>query len=154
MLLSELLQEDVVKIGLQATTKWEAIEELVDVLIAAHEIRMGDRDEVIAAVVARERSASTGLKYGLAVPHGAASCVREIVGVLGTSVAGVPFESVDDSLARLIVLLVIPKDSYQQHVRTLAGVARLATQADLRERLLAATEPREIISAVDEMERR
>ncbi len=53
-----------------------------------------------------------------------------------------------------MVLLVIPKDSYQQHVRTLAGVARLATQADLRERLLAATDAREIISAVDEMERR
>ena len=154
MLLSELLQEDVVKIGMQATTKWEAIEELVDVLIAAHEIRMGDREDVISAVVARERSASTGLKYGLAVPHGACSCVREIVGVLGTSAAGVPFESVDDSLARLIVLLVIPKDSYQQHVRTLAGVARLATQAELRERLLSATDPQEIIAAVDEMEQR
>ncbi len=98
MLLSELLQEDVVKIGLQATTKWEAIEELVDVLVAAHEIRLGDRDEVIEAVVARERSASTGLKYGLAVPHGSLSTAcRRSWRVLGTSAAGIPFESIDDS---------------------------------------------------------
>ncbi len=154
VLLSELLQEDVVKIGLQATNKWEAIEELVDVLVAAHEIRLGDREAVIGAVVTRERSASTGLKYGLAVPHGAVSCVRDIVGVLGTSAAGIPFESVDDSLARLIVLLVIPKDTYQRHVRTLAGVARLATQAELRDRVLAASDPSEVIAAVDELEQR
>jgi mannitol/fructose-specific phosphotransferase system IIA component (Ntr-type) len=154
VLLSELLQEDVVKIGLQATNKREAIEELVDVLVAAHEIRLGDRAQVIDAVLTRERSASTGLKYGLAVPHGAVECVQEIVAVLGTSRAGIPFESVDNEPARLLVLLVIPKNTYPRHVRTLAGVARLATDVELRTRLLEAVDPAQIIAAIDELERR
>jgi len=73
--LSELIQEEVIKVGLTARDKWEAIEELVDVLVAAHEIRLADRPAVIEAVNIRERSFSTGLKYGLAVPHGSVDCV-------------------------------------------------------------------------------
>jgi len=61
MLLSELIQEDLIKVGLKAKHKWDAIRELVDVLVAAHEIRLNDRATVIDAVETRERSLSTGL---------------------------------------------------------------------------------------------
>src|SRR4030042_310584 len=54
---------------MEAADKWEAIEVLVDRLIAAHELRLTDRGEVLAAVTARERSLSTGLEQGLAGPR-------------------------------------------------------------------------------------
>lgn len=148
MLLSELIQEDVIKIGLQAANKWEAIEELVDVLAAAHEIRMNDRATVIEAVNTRERSSSTGLNDGLAVPHGTVDCVRDVIAALGTSGRGVPFESGDGEPARLVILVVIPKAEFSQHVTTLAGVSRLAAGADLRGRILAASSAAEIIEAI------
>ncbi len=153
MLLSELIQEDVIKVGLEATDKWEAIEELVDILVAANEIRMNDRAAVIEAVFAREKSLSTGLKYGLAVPHGASDCVKETIAAMGTSSGGIPFESVDDHPARLVVLLVIPRGSFQHHVRTLAGVSRLATNPELRERLLTAGSAREIAEILHSLEK-
>jgi mannitol/fructose-specific phosphotransferase system IIA component (Ntr-type) len=151
VLLSELIQEDMIKIGLEAMDKWEAIPELVDLLVAAHEIRFSDRDAVIEAVFAREKSLSTGLKYGLAVPHGAVDCVEDIVAAMGTS-RGIPFESVDDKPARLVVLLVIPRGSFQRHVRTLAGVSRLATIPELRERLLTASSAADIIEVLHSQE--
>jgi len=154
MLLSELIQEDLIKVGLKAKDKWDAIRELVDVLVAAHEIRLNDRTTVIDAVETRERSLSTGLKYGLAVPHGIVDCVTDIIVALGTSAEGIPFESVDESPARLIILLVIPKGSLQQHVRTLAGVSAFGTRPELRERALAATSAQEIMDAIHELEAR
>jgi len=150
--LSELIQEEVIKVGLTARDKWEAIEELVDVLVAAHEIRLADRPAVIEAVNVRERSFSTGLKYGLAVPHGSVDCVGEILAALGTSQEGIPFESADGLPARLVILLVIPKNSFQQHVRTLAGVSRLATGPELRERVLAARTARELAAVIHDLE--
>ena len=152
MLLSELIQEDLIKVGLKARDKWDAIQELVDVLVSAHEIRVNDRTTVIDAVVARERSLSTGLKYGLAVPHGTVDCVADILVALGTSPAGIPFESVDESPARLVILLVIPKGSLKQHVRTLAGVSAFGTRPQLRERVLAASSAQEIMEAIKELE--
>jgi mannitol/fructose-specific phosphotransferase system IIA component (Ntr-type) len=153
VLLSELIQEDVIKVGMDARDKWEAIDELVDMLIAAHEIRMADRAAVIDAVRSRERSLSTGLKYGLAVPHGAVDCVKDVIAALGTSLAGIPFESVDDSPARLVVLLVIPRGAFQNHVRTLAGVSRLATSPDVRERILSASTPAGIVEVLHSLEK-
>jgi nitrogen PTS system EIIA component len=150
--LSELIQEEVIKVGLTAHDKWEAIDELVDVLVAAHEIRLADRMTVIEAVRIRENSYTTGLKYGLAVPHGSVDCVQEIVAAMGTSTRGIPFESADGEPARLVILLVIPKGSFQQHVRTLAGVSRLATRTELRERVLTAATAHEIAEVIRDLE--
>jgi mannitol/fructose-specific phosphotransferase system IIA component (Ntr-type) len=152
VLLSELIQEDLIRLGMEANDKWEAIEVLTDLLVAAHEIRLTDRGEVLAAVTARERSLSTGLERGLAVPHGACECVSDIIACLGVSRAGIPFESLDGEPAHLIVLLVIPKGTFQRHVRTLAAIARLASTPELRRRIIEAASPGEVTAAIHESE--
>jgi mannitol/fructose-specific phosphotransferase system IIA component (Ntr-type) len=152
LLLSELIQEDLVKLGLEAADKWEAIELLIDHLIGVHELRLTDRGEVLNAVVARERSLSTGLEHGLAVPHGAVECVKDIIACLGVSRQGIPFESLDGKPAYLVALLVIPKGAFQQHVRTLAGIARLASNPELRAKIIQAASPKEVLEAIYELE--
>jgi mannitol/fructose-specific phosphotransferase system IIA component (Ntr-type) len=150
LLLSEFFYDDVVKVNIEAVSKYEAIEELVDVLIDAHEVRLGDRAEVIDALFTRERSLSTGMEHGLAVPHCAVRCVDSIVGALGTSAAGIPFDSLDGEPARLIVLLIIPKGKLQQHVTTLSGIAKIANAKELRERILVADTPAKIMGIIYE----
>jgi mannitol/fructose-specific phosphotransferase system IIA component (Ntr-type) len=150
--LSDLIQEDVIRLPLRAADKWQAIEELVDVLVDAHELRLTDRAEVIEAVTTRERSMSTGIGHGIAVPHGAVDRVREIIAALGISREGVPFQAADGKPVHIVVLLVIPKGSFQQHVRTLAGIARLARTEELRERIIGATGVTEVMDAIYEVE--
>jgi mannitol/fructose-specific phosphotransferase system IIA component (Ntr-type) len=152
VLLLEMIQEDLVKVGLEATSKMEAIEELVDVLIAAHEIRLTDRAEVMASLVGREKSISTGLEHGIAVPHGTVECVGDIVAALGTSVKGIPWESQDGKPSHIVVLILIPKSSFQRHVRTLAGIARLGQRQELRQRIVEARTAREVVDAVYSLE--
>ena len=151
MLLSEVIQEDVIRVGLAARDKWDAIEELVDVLVAAHEIRLADRAPVIEAVKTREKSSSTGLSRGLAVPHGVVACVGEIVAALGTSAEGIPFESMDEAPARLVILLVIPGNQFPQHVHTLAAVSGLGKRDGLRTRIIEATSAHEVMEALQEL---
>jgi len=133
---------------MEATNKWEAIEELVDHLVSARELRLVDRHEVLEALFERERSLSTGLGHGLAIPHGRTTCVDEIVAALGTSEEGIPFESLDGKPARCIVLLVLPKASFQGYVHTLSGIAGLGANADLRERIYGATTAGQIIEFI------
>lgn len=153
MLLSEMVQEDLVTTELRANNKWDAIEELIDLLIATHELRVVNRSEVLEAVLARERTLSTGLEHGLAVPHGAVECVIDLLAVIGVSHDGIPFDSLDGKPARLIVLLVIPKGAFRSQVSTLAGVARLARSKESRERIVAARTPHEVMEAIYEIER-
>jgi mannitol/fructose-specific phosphotransferase system IIA component (Ntr-type) len=139
--LTEILREDIIKINLDATTKWEAIQELVDLLISAHELRLTNRNEIIEAVFERERSLSTGLEHGIAVPHAVTNCVEDVIAALGTSQTGIPFESHDGQPAKLIILLLIPQGAFQRHVRTLAGIARLGVNTELRNQLFNAKTP-------------
>ena len=147
MRLTELLREDLIKLGLKADNKWEAIQELIELLVSVKALNPRDRDEAASAVFARERSLSTGLEYGVAVPHAVTGCVDKTAGALGTS-AGIDFESADGQDAKLIILLLIPQGTLQRHVRTLAGIAKLGASALLRERVFAAQDPRQIMDVL------
>ncbi len=147
MQLTELIREDLIKINMEASSKWEAIEELIDLLISAHELSLMHRNEIVEAVCARERSLSTGLEFGLAVPHAAVECIDDIVAALGTS-EGIPFESVDAKPAKLVILLLIPQGAFQRHVRTLAGIAKLGSIPELRQRIFEAKTPEEIMEVL------
>ncbi|UCD57499.1 MAG: PTS sugar transporter subunit IIA, partial [Candidatus Hydrogenedentota bacterium] len=86
-----------------------------------------------------ERSMSTGMERGIAIPHANSPLIDEVVGALGISKTGIPFESLDGQPVQLVILLVIPKDKFQQHVRTLAGIARLFNQDQMTRALRNAT---------------
>ena len=101
MRLTEILREDIVKVDLDAINKWEAIQELIDILITSHDLRLTERDEIIEAVFTRERSLSTGLEHGIAVPHATIDSLEDVIGALGTSKDGIPFESRDGQPAKL-----------------------------------------------------
>ena len=95
MKLSEILNEDEIKVNLEAEDKFEAIEELIDLLISEHEVSLRDRDNIIEVVFQREKSVSTGVGGGMAIPHGTVDCIDEIVGAVGISANGIDFESID-----------------------------------------------------------
>ena len=86
----------------------------------------------------REESMATGMELGVALPHGASVRVGNVFGALGVSKEGIDFDCLDGLPARLIMLLVVPKDEFHVHVRTLAGISHLLNDQAFRERLLEA----------------
>ncbi len=153
MLLSELLRQDVVKVGLRSSDKWEAIEELVDLLVAAHGYRRSDRKAIIKALFDRERRLSTGLEKGLAIPHASVEGLKDAVAALGTCRQGLPFESLDGQPARMIVLVLVPKELFNEHIGTLSAIARLSGNPSLRESIVGAETPEQIIATIRNLEK-
>ena len=138
MRLLDVLQSKLIVPRLRTGNKWDAIEELVDRLVDAHEIRILDRREVLEAVLTRERSQSTGLDNQVAVPHCRTQRSDDVLGVLGLSASGIPFESTDGQDARLICLLVFPAAQSPDHLRTLADVVRILSNSEFSTKLFAA----------------
>jgi len=130
MKISEILQPGCVLLPLRATEKTAAITELVDALDAQG--LLGHRDEVLEAVLARERTRSTGIGLGLAVPHGKSAACDQLAVAVGKPEAPIPFESVDDKPCSLIVLLASPLDQTGPHIQALASVSRLWQKESFR----------------------
>jgi mannitol/fructose-specific phosphotransferase system IIA component (Ntr-type) len=140
MRLTELFRPGDLIVDFAPDDKWVAVERLVEHLAAGGRIPAEAVDPVRQAVLARERSQSTGMERGIAIPHAAVDGVEEIAAALGIvrTETGLPFECIDGHPARLVVLLVIPRRQKLLHIRTLADVARVLGRDEVREALLAA----------------
>lgn len=154
MLLTEILHPSVIKIGLEAETKFEAINALIDVLVQAHEVPLSKRDEIREEVFDRENSHGTGMECYIAVPHANTDKVDDVIGALGVSTKGVPFDCQDGLPARILLLLLLPKRNFQGHVRTMAGVAHLLCNTAFRNALIASPNAAAALKLITEEEER
>jgi mannitol/fructose-specific phosphotransferase system IIA component (Ntr-type) len=130
--------------------KWAAIERLVRQLEQTGRIPAGSGAAVLGAVIEREKSMSTGMERGLALPHASLEGVPRAVACMGTIQApgGLPFESIDQRPARIVVLLLVPRAQKLLHIRTLAEIARMLSRDSVRTALLAARSGEEAWNAL------
>lgn len=138
MTLGQLLTVDQIAPSLAAEDRWEAIAELVGLLVAAGKVREEHRQSIIAALRQREETMSTGIGFGIAIPHASSDEVTEVVAAFGRSASGIEFDALDNAPVRFIVLFIVPKDQFQTHLRTLAAIAKFLNDRAVRESLAAA----------------
>lgn len=152
MRLSELFLVEDVLVGFAPTDKWDAIRRLVDHLVGRGRIAASASAGIVEAVLSRERSMSTGMEHGIAIPHAAVDGVANVVACMGIVSAerGVPFESIDGRPTRVVVLLVIPRAQKLLHIRTLADIARVLGRDSVREQLIAAPDAQQAWTALAE----
>lgn len=153
MKLSQLLREDLVVQPLDATDKWSAIKRLAQCAADAGALPAVALPAVQEALLARERSMTTGMESGIAIPHAAVDGLEDVVAVLGIARNGIPFESLDGQPARIVVCLVIPRSKKLLHIRTLAEIARLLSRRDVRDAMLGAKDAAELLTVVRDKER-
>ena len=146
MTLLDILSPDSTIVDLKGDTKEEIIAELVASLSASEAI--SDRDKVLQAVLEREKIMSTGIGDGIAIPHGKSDSVVKLVAALGTQRRGVDFEALDGEPAYVFFLLVSPANVSGPHIKALARISRLLKNDDVKKKLITASSPEEIISAI------
>ena len=151
MLLTELLTPDRVVVPLAARDKRGIIVELAERLVS---LTGGRLDEVLQAIEERESVLSTGVGFGVAIPHARSSAVTELAIVSGVSAEPVPYDSLDGEPVRLFFLIVGPESSAGQHVKILSRIARLVRRDGVRRHLLEARTPDEFYHVLVEAEER
>ena len=133
--LADILGREQIVPELKATNRWEAIDELIGNLVATGKIQAADRDAVTAAVKKRETSMSTGIGFGIGIPHASTDLIGEVVGALGRSKKGANFDSLDNQPVTLVVLFLVPQGQFQKHLHTLAKIAKLLHKKEFRQEL-------------------
>ena len=152
MKLSELIQESLVELPLQAADKWQALATIARVPVRAGCYPESMVETVEQALVVREKSMTTGMEHGIAIPHAAIDGIEDLVAVLGLNPAGIPFETLDGEPARIVIGLVIPRSKKLAHIKTLAEIAKLLSKSEVRARLLSCTSAAEAVSALGELQ--
>ncbi|MDR3342569.1 MAG: cation:proton antiporter [Treponema sp.] len=142
-MLSHIQPEGVVP-DLKGTTKAEIIAELIDTL--AVQGKLQNRDEVLKDVLEREKTMSTGMQNGLALPHAKTDGVRDLCVVVGIKKEGIDFESLDGEKTKLFILVVSPRQSNGPHLQFLAAIGAVLKDDEIREQVINADSKAEVVT--------
>lgn len=98
----------------------------------------GDTERVLHILTERERLGSTGIKDGLAIPHGKLDGIDGLVACLGLHENGLEFGALDAKKSRIFIALLAPHDAKAAHLKALARISRVFADGSLTRRLLDA----------------
>jgi mannitol/fructose-specific phosphotransferase system IIA component (Ntr-type) len=133
--LGDILGPDQILPDMKASNRWEAIDELIAQLIQSSRIKSEHREAITAVVKKRETSMSTGIGFGIGIPHASTDLIGEVVGALGRSKKGINFDALDNQPVTLVVLFLVPQGQFQKHLHTLAKIAKLLHKKEFRQAL-------------------
>lgn len=133
--LGDILSPQQVLPDMKAATRWEAIDELITQLIESSKIKPEDREAITAVVKKRENSMSTGIGFGIGIPHASTDLIYEVVGAFGRSRKGINFDALDNQPVSLVMLFLVPQGQFQKHLHTLAKIAKLLHKKEFRQAL-------------------
>lgn len=146
-MIQELFTQNLFLPELKATSKNEAIEEMVALL--DREGLLKDKAAYLQAVLDRENEYSTGIGMGVAIPHGKSSGVATPALVFARSRGGVDFDSMDEKPSYLLFLVAVPEESADTHLKVLSSLSRKLMHQDVRESLMNADSYEAIVQILE-----
>ena len=146
MEIGSIMQPDIMNLDLKATQKTEAIQELIALLFNAGAVN--DTEEMFIAVMKREEEFSTGVGMGIAIPHAKSSSVNHAAVAFGRSTDRVKWVEDAEEDVNLIFLIAVPNDAQNEHLRMLAQISRKLIHDEVREQILKADTPQQVLDAL------
>jgi mannitol/fructose-specific phosphotransferase system IIA component (Ntr-type) len=150
MKLSEIIVTDAVRAPMQAKTRNEAIEELVDALADAGAIAKKNAAEIAKAIIGREAQATTGIGKGIALPHAKVKGVKKPIATIGSSSDGLDFSSLDSKPVYSVILMLSSPDNPDEHLQAMEAIFRHVQRDIFRKFLRQASTKEAIIDLIRE----
>ena len=145
MKFSEFVVRDAIVAEIQSHDRDGVLRELVGALAQAGALPETAVDEVVEALIKREKNGSTGFGKGVAVPHVKHTKIKKMAATIGRSVAGIDFAALDHQPVYSVVLLLSPDNQPQQHLQAM-NIVFTNLQKDTFRRFLKQSETRDAIA--------
>ena len=147
IMLTDLLDEKQVMLGLRSRKLPNALREIIDLL--AENGKIDNPEAFFEKVLAREQPHPSVVGNGAVFPHARTDLVNEIVVGIGRSRAGIPFGD-NGVRAHLIFVIGVPERLVNDYLICVGSLVRLVRDDATRSTLLHAQTAREFIDALTE----
>ncbi|MDX3773470.1 PTS IIA-like nitrogen regulatory protein PtsN [Chromatiaceae bacterium AAb-1] len=131
--LSSMLSENCTKSAVLFNSKKRILEYIAE--LAQQQLPEITDYTILEALLNREKLGSTGIGGGIAIPHGKMSSVTKPVLVFVVSQEPIPFDAIDNQPVDIFCAFLIPENQCQEHLSTLAGIAKLLSQKEFTRKI-------------------
>lgn len=150
MKLCDIVIQAAIVPAIKATKRDDAIRELTEALAASGVIKAAQVDEMVKAIIKREKKGSTGFGHGVAAPHAKIPEVGRVFAAVGISHAGLDFSALDRQPVHVVFLLLSPEDKPEEHIDAMECIFGVLTQDKFRRFLRQAKNAQEIWGLLEE----
>jgi fructose-specific phosphotransferase system IIA component len=140
---TDILTPAAIQLDLVATDKTDVLTQLVDLVVGTGKV--SDRDALLKVILDRERLMSTGIGYGVALPHGKSSVVHTSLAALAVLRTPIDFDALDDKPVNIVLLLVGTEEAVGAHLRLLSRISRMVGSDQFRSDLVGARTVEEVL---------
>ena len=152
MQLTDFLTTDRIACDVNAHSKKRALEELSELI--SHDQNSISATDIFDCLLSRERLGSTGVGFGVAIPHGRLKDSNHTTAALIQLNHGIDFDAVDNQPVDLLFALVVPDKATEEHLKILALLAAMFKEDELRAQLRQAKNPEDIMQLIREWQSR
>jgi PTS system fructose-specific IIA component len=146
--IDRLTPPELVTLETPPPSKAECIEFLLDVAVEAG--RVDDRERALADLLEREEEATTGVGFGIGIPHAKTTAVSRPSVVFARSEKGIDFDAMDDKPAHLLFMLIVPAEGGDEHLEILSSLSRALMHEEVRDSLRTADSVEGVRAALKE----
>ena len=147
MNLSAFCGTNLIELDLTSNTAEKVLVELAKLLANSDKVK--DADAVYKALAEREELASTGIGFGVALPHARSKAVTGLTIAVGRSKKGIEFGALDKGLVHLFFAIVVPDTAVNTHLTALGKLSYLLKDRENREFLFNANFPQDVLDFMD-----
>ncbi|MBN1128548.1 MAG: PTS sugar transporter subunit IIA [Chitinispirillaceae bacterium] len=136
MKLRDVLSHNSILIDVHGTEKVEVLSQMTGYMVSLYDLP--DPPFIKNKILDREAEMSTGIGFGIAIPHARIPQIDRIYMIAGRSTAGVDFNAIDEHLVHLIFMMISPANTSTDHTALLSSLSRIMSYEDMRRKLLSA----------------
>lgn len=146
--MNNIVSENLIKLELEGNSRNEIIRELA--LLIDGDNRLNCCDTYIEEVLNREKLCSTGIGFGIAIPHGKCKAVKTPTVAFGRKLEGVEWESLDGEPVQMVFVLAVPEEAASnEHLRILALLSRKLMDEEFRQKLITVDDKDNLMELLD-----
>jgi mannitol/fructose-specific phosphotransferase system IIA component (Ntr-type) len=132
----DLLQKNSILIGLESPDKNEVLSQMASYMASIY--NLPEAATISRKVLEREQEMSTGIGFGIAIPHARVDNVDRLYMIAGQSVKGIDFNSIDEQPVFLIFMIISPTNASAEHTQILSSLSRIMSYENMRKKLMTA----------------
>ncbi|MDD5674476.1 MAG: PTS sugar transporter subunit IIA [Chitinivibrionales bacterium] len=136
MKLQNILAKNSVLIDIKAADKTDLLTQMGRYLGSVYDLK--DSDTIVARILAREGEMSTGIGFGIAIPHARLDSIDRVYLIAARTAGDTEFNAIDEQPVRLVFLMISPANTTTEHTKILSILSRIMSYEDIRKNLLEA----------------
>lgn len=146
MRIQDILPKNAIISNLEASNKIELLTQMAKYLTSLYDLK--DPALIVQKILDREAEMSTGIGFGIAIPHARIEGIDRVFMIAARSVKGIEFDSIDEQPVHLIFMMLSPSNASTQYTQILSSLSRIMSYEEVRKDLVQTDDTEKFLSVI------